>query len=115
MVFSFFKNDPKDEPSAKGGAGRSSRPAARPLAAPVSRGASATVPRSTETGATVPDKDLHRTLAMETAAKIDAIESEMARDFMRPSGFANSAPTPRSGACRSSRSSSRCRRSRTRR
>lgn len=48
------------------------------------------------TGSTVPDKDLHRTLALETAAKIDAIESEMARDFLRPGGgntsmFANSA------------------------
>lgn len=38
---------------------------------------------------TMPDKDLHRTLALETAAKIDAIESEMARDFLRP----GSAPT----------------------
>ncbi len=43
----------------------------------------------------MPDKDLHRTLALETAAKIDAIESEMARDFLRPGGaptmFPNSA------------------------
>ncbi|MEP6607378.1 MAG: hypothetical protein ABJA83_01725 [Burkholderiaceae bacterium] len=43
----------------------------------------------------MPDKDLQRTLAMETAAKIDAIESEMARDFLRPGGaatmFSNSA------------------------
>ena len=34
----------------------------------------------------MPDKDLHRSLAIETAAKIDAIESEMARDFLRPGG-----------------------------
>lgn len=34
----------------------------------------------------MPDKDLARTLAIETAAKIDAIESEMARDYMRPPG-----------------------------
>ena len=38
---------------------------------------------------------MHRTLALETAAKIDAIESEMARDFLRPGGasamFSNSA------------------------
>ena len=44
---------------------------------------------------TMQDKDLHRTLALETAAKIDAIESEMARDFLRPGGaptmFPNSA------------------------
>ncbi|MGZ9058559.1 MAG: type IV pilus assembly protein FimV, partial [Burkholderiaceae bacterium] len=47
------------------------------------------------TSSTMPDKDLHRTLALETAAKIDAIESEMARDFLRPGGaptmFPNSA------------------------
>ncbi|MBA2414288.1 MAG: hypothetical protein H0V63_15905 [Burkholderiaceae bacterium] len=47
------------------------------------------------TSNTMADKDLHRTLALETAAKIDAIESEMARDFLRPGGapsmFSNSA------------------------
>jgi anti-anti-sigma regulatory factor len=47
------------------------------------------------TNSALPDKDLHRSLAMETAAKIDAIESEMARDFLRPgympSSFPNSA------------------------
>ena len=54
--------------------------------------------RSAQTPATsntLADKDLHRTLALETAAKIDAIESEMARDFLRPGGaptmFPNSA------------------------
>ena len=97
MVFSFFKKDPKDSnaSTAKGGSGRSSRSSARPLPAPVNRNASATLPKPANTESTVPDKDLHRTLAMETAAKIDAIESEMARDFMRPSGggplFSNSA------------------------
>ena len=49
----------------------------------------------TTTTNTMQDKDLHRTLALETAAKIDAIESEMARDFLRPGGaptmFPNSA------------------------
>jgi ABC-type transporter Mla MlaB component len=97
VVFSFFKKDPKDSnaSTAKGGSGRSSRSSARPLPAPVNRNASATLPKPANTESTVPDKDLHRTLAMETAAKIDAIESEMARDFMRPSGggplFSNSA------------------------
>jgi len=97
VVFSFFKKDPKDSSAstAKGGSGRSSRSSARPLPAPVNRNASATLPKPANTESTVPDKDLHRTLAMETAAKIDAIESEMARDFMRPSGggplFSNSA------------------------
>ncbi len=40
------------------------------------------------------DKNLARSLALETAAKIDAIESEMARDFLRPGSsteFPNSA------------------------
>ena len=96
MVFSFFKKDPKDtaEPSAaKGGAtARAAKPSARPLAAPVNRNASSTVPKPPNTESSLPDKDLARTLAMETAAKIDAIESEMARDFMRPSGGATLFP-----------------------
>lgn len=97
MVFSFFKKDPKDADSApaKGGAGRVAKPSGRPLAGPVSRSAAATQPKPANTEGSLPDKDLARTLAMETAAKIDAIESEMARDFMRPSGggpvFSNSA------------------------
>jgi ABC-type transporter Mla MlaB component len=95
VVFSFFKKDPKGEPSTgKGGAARSSRSGGRPLPGPVSRNASSTLPKPANTDS-APDKDLARTLAMETAAKIDAIESEMARDFMRPSGggpvFSNSA------------------------
>jgi anti-anti-sigma regulatory factor len=32
----------------------------------------------------LPDREIQRSLAMATAAKIDAIESEMARDFLRP-------------------------------
>jgi anti-anti-sigma regulatory factor len=97
VVFSFFKKDPKeaDPSSGKGGAARAAKPAGRPLAAPVNRNASVTMPKAPNTESSLPDKDLHRTLAMETAAKIDAIESEMARDFMRPSGggpiFSNSA------------------------
>jgi anti-anti-sigma regulatory factor len=96
VVFSFFKKDPKDADAASGkGASRTSKSAARPLPGPVSRNASATQPKPVNTENTLPDKDLARTLAMETAAKIDAIESEMARDFMRPSGggpiFSNSA------------------------
>ena len=98
MVFSFFKKDPKDtEPlSPKGGAGsRAAKPIGRPLPGPVNRSAAATQPKSPNTESVLPDKDLARTLAMETAAKIDAIESEMARDFMRPTGnapmFSNSA------------------------
>ncbi|MEF9943415.1 MAG: hypothetical protein RR758_04450, partial [Burkholderiaceae bacterium] len=46
--------------------------------------------------AVLPEKEQARALAMKTAAKIDAIESEMARDFLRPGGtstqvFASSA------------------------
>jgi len=36
----------------------------------------------------MPDRELARSLAIETAAKIDKIESEMARDFLRPPGSA---------------------------
>jgi len=96
VVFSFFKKDSKDADTPSGrAASRPAKPAGRPLAAPVNRSASSTVPKPPNTESALPDKDLARTLAMETAAKIDAIESEMARDFMRPSGggpvFSNSA------------------------
>ena len=101
MAFSFFKKDPKDSGSAAKGGSRtpSKQPAARPLPGPVNRNPASTVARATQGPATatntMPDKDLHRTLALETAAKIDAIESEMARDFLRPGGsptmFPNSA------------------------
>lgn len=99
MVFSFFKKDQKDaQPPAKGGSRSAAKQVGRPLGAPVNRNPSSTVARADQgpaTNVTLPDKDLHRTLALETAAKIDAIESEMARDFLRPGGntsmFANSA------------------------
>lgn len=101
MGFSFFKKDPKAaQPALKAGSRASApaKPVARPLPGPVNRNPASTVARGTQgppTNATIPDKDLHRTLALETAAKIDAIESEMARDFLRPGGattmFGNSA------------------------
>lgn len=100
MGFSFFKKDPKDaQPAVKAGARTAAKPSiARPLAAPVNRNPSSTLARGTQGPATstaVDDKELHRTLALETSAKIDAIESEMARDFLRPGGapsmFRNSA------------------------
>ncbi len=100
MVFSFFKKDPKDaQPAVKAGSRTPAKQAARPLPGPVNRNPSSTVARGAQgppTSTTVlPDKDLHRSLALETAAKIDAIESEMARDFLRPGGasmmFVNSA------------------------
>lgn len=96
VVFSFFKKDPKDgadRGSAEKAGVRSAKPVSRPLPGPVSRNASATQPRPSNTDTALPDRDLARSLAIETAAKIDAIESEMARDFMRPAGsqFSNSA------------------------
>jgi anti-anti-sigma regulatory factor len=96
--FSFFKKDPKERGngSAKSPGGRgSTRSVGRPLPGPVSRSAAVTAPRAAAPNtAAAPDKDLARSLALETAAKIDAIESEMARDFLRPGApaeFANSA------------------------
>lgn len=99
MVFSLFKKDQKDaKPAVKTGSRSNAQPTARPLPSPVNRNPSSTIARGSQgpaTSNTVADKDLHRTLALETAAKIDAIESEMARDFLRPGGastmFSNSA------------------------
>jgi ABC-type transporter Mla MlaB component len=99
VAFSFFKKDSKDAASAvKPGSRTSAKQAARPLPGPVNRNPASTIARGAQgpaTTSTMPDKDLHRTLALETAAKIDAIESEMARDFLRPGGaptmFPNSA------------------------
>ena len=39
----------------------------------------------------MPDRELARSLAIETAAKIDKIESDMARDFLRPPGTGGAA------------------------
>lgn len=100
MVFSFFKKDPKDAKNRSRKSGSGARPATaagarvppapvgRPLAEPVNRSlnrASLPSQRFATTENAIPDKELARSLAMETAAKIDAIESEMARDFLRPS------------------------------
>lgn len=100
MVFSFFKKAPKDAKNRSGKSGSGVRPGTpaaarvppapvgRPLAEPVNRSlnrASLPSQRFATTENAIPDKELARSLAMETAAKIDAIESEMARDFLRPS------------------------------
>lgn len=101
VVFSFFKKDPKD---ARKGAGGRSRPSAngprtggsaevatRPLAKPigrpltgptgrpVDRAASSTGGAPTDAG--LPDRERARNYARQTAAKIDQIEAEMARDL----------------------------------
>src|SRR5882724_12767107 len=92
VVFSFFKKDPKDNRSAKGGGPArgpvKARPAARPVGRampePANRSSSVPSGKFATTENALPDRELARALAMETAAKIDAIESEMARDFLRP-------------------------------
>ena len=99
MAFSFFKKDPKERGDAVGKAGtrQGARPVGRPLPGPVNRTPPVTGQKPAVTATTAsPEKELARSLAMETAAKIDAIESEMARDFLRPVGstgpeFSNSA------------------------
>jgi len=77
VVFSFFKKDtkdPKQRPARTGTAARA--PAPRPAPAV----------RATPLDGVPPEREVARSLAMETAAKIDAIENEMARDFLRPTG-----------------------------
>jgi anti-anti-sigma regulatory factor len=104
VVFSFFKKDPKDgkKPASRGAsspsqsaragrpAGADNRSLARPLAGPVNRSLNNTSTPSRPAFATtenaIPDRELARSLAMATAAKIDAIESEMSQDFLRPRG-----------------------------
>lgn len=97
MVFSFFKKDGKDGGRSGAGASSTARPAARPVSKPVAKPVGKPLPdpaarlarplppvKFATTENALPARDLARTLAMETAAKIDAIESEMARDFLRP-------------------------------
>ena len=111
MVFSFFKKDPKagNKPrTGKPGSGRSTspgqranapKPLSKPLAQPVSRGLGNTsTPTSAASAGAIAAtnaaaKELARTQAMATAAKIDQIESEMARDFLRPPGTQKAANT----------------------
>ncbi|MEG1832546.1 MAG: STAS domain-containing protein [Burkholderiaceae bacterium] len=100
VVFSFFKKDAKDGKDRPGdqNAGRSrgvSKPIGKPLDGPVKR-SGRTSTEAVPSDAVLPEKEQARALAMKTAAKIDAIESEMARDFLRPGGtstqvFASSA------------------------
>lgn len=91
MVFSFFKKDPKDPKQrparpgtpARADVARAGTPAPRPAAPAV---------RATPLDGAPPEREVARSLAIETAAKIDAIESEMARDFLRPSGRNSDGP-----------------------
>jgi ABC-type transporter Mla MlaB component len=103
VVFSFFKKDAKPAKKAAGrgphphGARSPARPAphdarslSRPLPGPVNRSLNRTSTPSAPSFATtenaIPDRELARSLAMATAAKIDAIESEMSQDFLKPRG-----------------------------
>jgi ABC-type transporter Mla MlaB component len=114
VVFSFFKKDPKDP---KKGVGARTKPPAvgprtggatdvttRPMPKPIGRPLSAPVNRSLDrpsapptafplTETALPERERARNRARETAAKIDAIESEMARDIMRGLGR-NTEPAP---------------------
>ncbi len=92
MVFSFFKKDtkdPKQRPSRQG-AGSRVESAARP--APRGGATTATAVRATPLDGVPPEREIARSRAIETAAKIDAIENEMARDFLRPTGRNTAGP-----------------------
>ncbi|HEX4585434.1 MAG TPA: hypothetical protein VH183_11430 [Burkholderiaceae bacterium] len=103
MVFSFFKKDSKPAKKVAGRgphahsarsparpASHDARQVSRPLAGPVNRSLNRTSTPSAPSFATtenaIPDRELARSLAIATAAKIDAIESEMSQDFLRPRG-----------------------------
>ncbi len=89
MVFSFFKKDPKDPKQRPARVGTSARPDPGARARTPAPGQTS---RATPLDGTPPEREVARSLAMETAAKIDAIESEMTRDFLRPSGRNTGAP-----------------------
>jgi ABC-type transporter Mla MlaB component len=103
VVFSFFKKDSKPVKKVPGRGPHShavrspARPAShdarslsRPLPGPVNRSLNRTstpaAPNFATTENAIPDRELARNLAMATAAKIDAIESEMSQDFLKPRG-----------------------------
>lgn len=103
VVFSFFKKDPKpSKGTAARGAVRARPVPPRPPAANTTRAASglggsaSSTTRFATTENAINHRDLHKSLAMETAAKIDAIESEMARDFLRPANTAANSTFPSS-------------------
>jgi anti-anti-sigma regulatory factor len=107
VVFSFFKKDPKDGKDAGRSASKASaRPAPKPMGKPMPDPAArngAQLPPNSKFATTenALPRDLARSLALETAAKIDAIESEMARDFLRPAantGSPAAEPTTRGRA-----------------
>jgi ABC-type transporter Mla MlaB component len=119
VVFSFFKKDPKDPKKGVGGRPRqpaggprtggatevTTRPTPKPIGRPLSGPATRALDRpsvpstafpTTETA--LPERERARHRARETAAKIDAIESEMARDLMRGLGRSVGTPPPAEAA-----------------
>jgi len=115
VVFSFFKKDPKDAKKGAGGRGRPSataprtggatevatrpmpKPIGRPLPGPVNRSLDrASLPTTgiPMTESTLPERERVRDHARQTAAKIDAIEAEMARDLIHGLGRSSGTPTP---------------------
>lgn len=100
MVFSFFKKDRKS--GRDGDVATTTRSGAATTSSGFQNTTSA--PRTTvmRPMPAVPDKQAARSLARETAAKIDAIESEMTRDFLRGTttspGAAQPSPPPATAA-----------------
>lgn len=90
MVFSFFKKDPKESRQRPGKTGAPARAesSAKPgtRTGPSPRPATAPAGRAVPLDGVPPEREVARSLAIETTAKIDAIENEMARDFLRPTG-----------------------------
>jgi ABC-type transporter Mla MlaB component len=99
VVFSFFKKDAKEvkgsgDRAAARGSARTSRPDPKLGGRTITGPATRTLTRSSApetanggfavTDTALPDRERARSMAMATAAKIDAIESEMARDFLKP-------------------------------
>ena len=95
MGFSFFKKDAKDGRPANTRLGATTRAPGTGIAErrttqskPSAAAQRAALARATGgafavTENALPDRELARSLAMQTAAKIDAIESEMANDFLK--------------------------------
>lgn len=118
VVFSFFKKDPKEAKKGTGGQGKPSaaprtgggtevatrpmpKPIGRPLPGPTNRSLDRSSLPSTgipTTETALPERERQRDHARKTAAKIDAIEAEMARDLAhglgRNSGSSAPAPAP---------------------
>jgi anti-anti-sigma regulatory factor len=110
VVFSFFKKGPKDNrprpareqprgPARPAPARTTAKPAADAGAKALSRASLPSTKFATTENA-IGGRDLARSLAMETAAKIDQIESEMARDFLRPAANTLSGSPSAGGAVR---------------